>query len=573
MSGNTSLPADPERWGTIFMGPTSDRETTIDRVAFKQEMVRWNRRTEAEYMERVQARAKLRAQTIIDNARTNSSVIRKAALQWAEALRARTEARHNEVLTQQADAQRVLEEAENLRTSAYEEGYAAGQAQAQQELEAHLAELDFVTASVLQALAGQCAGITQSWRAELTELVLESVRTGTGWVLRQDRTAVLESLFDEAARALERRQRFRIRVNPEDVGTVDDVVRRAKVQFPDIEMWDVEADATLDPGGLIVESASGRVENTQESRRTLVDEVLRHLTLPEGPADEAARAGVTETVQAVALDDLAARANATLERIDREEQEAEAARAAQAAQEAAEKAAMENAQHPAAAEHAGASASGGGPQGVDPDIYFEQPDPQHDLGSPVPDNVVDADELTDLAFDASVLDGGQETDFSNVSATQADPTLAVDDGMDEGSGVGVEDALALLPSPEGFPDPVLDPVMNLTGAAETDLIPDAHAEQAQDFASDLPDGFAGDPAAFPVGHEGDAEQAFAAEAAHLASVYGDPAAGDDAAFVAFDPGFEPDPDDAIPVLQVTIPEADSASESMPDPDVTKGNTD
>ncbi len=84
--------APDTRWGTIFMGPTPDRESTIDKVTADRQRELWNRRTEAEYMERVRVKATLRVQTMLDQARAQAEAIRGTARQWAEKLKAECEA-------------------------------------------------------------------------------------------------------------------------------------------------------------------------------------------------------------------------------------------------------------------------------------------------------------------------------------------------------------------------------------------------------------------------------------------------------------------------------------------------
>ena len=44
-------------YGTIFMGPESERETTLGKLYNAAQREQWNRQTENEYMERVRARA------------------------------------------------------------------------------------------------------------------------------------------------------------------------------------------------------------------------------------------------------------------------------------------------------------------------------------------------------------------------------------------------------------------------------------------------------------------------------------------------------------------------------------
>ncbi|MDL2216848.1 flagellar assembly protein FliH, partial [Desulfovibrio sp. OttesenSCG-928-M14] len=80
---------------------------------------------------------------------------------------------------------------------------------------------------------------------------------------------------------LEKRRELIIRVNPEDEPALNDIVVGTQERFPDVKSWRVRADATISPGGLVVESEASLVEGRLESRTAIVEDVLRRLTLPE----------------------------------------------------------------------------------------------------------------------------------------------------------------------------------------------------------------------------------------------------------------------------------------------------
>lgn len=295
---------DPERWGTIFMGPTSDRESSIDKVTNREQCDLWNRQAEAEYMARVRARAALRVEAMLDKARTNSGVIRRAAQEWAEKVRQRWEDLHTEARHELEQARQLREEAEQLRENAYAEGYQMGVEQAMMELDAHRAELDGMTSAVLTAIQGQCPSFYATWREALSGLLREAVETSVGWVLTEERAAVLEALLTASVQVLENRQRLMIRVHPDDEAALQTVITGAKERFDEVRAWEVTVDPALHPGSLVVESASGKVDNLAENRFGTVEQVLRHLTLPHGPADEAAVAAVADAARTSGLPNL-----------------------------------------------------------------------------------------------------------------------------------------------------------------------------------------------------------------------------------------------------------------------------
>lgn len=325
---------DDTRWGTIFMGPTPDRESTIDKVTEDRQRELWNRRTEAEYMERVRAKATLRVQAMLDQARTQAEAIRGTARQWAEKLKAECEGLNEQARKTRQDAEALLAQAERERAAAREEGYRVGAEQALADLDLHRTALEDATASVLKTIEEQGAVLFEAWRRELAALTRDCVESLTGWVLTEERNAVLESLLAAAAQELTERRRLEIRVNPADCEAVTLVIESAKARFPDVKHWEVRADETIGQGGLIVESASGMVDNRLEIRRQAVDDILRHLTLPAGPADAEALETVAHLMESTGINALAAQSEERAALAAAEEAAAEAERAGKPATEA-----------------------------------------------------------------------------------------------------------------------------------------------------------------------------------------------------------------------------------------------
>jgi flagellar assembly protein FliH len=71
-----------------------------------------------------------------------------------------------------------------------------------------------------------------------------------------------------------------VRVNPEDEAAVKDILVTTQQRHSGLEVWSVKGDPSINPGGLVVESVDGMVDNTIESRYALVDQILEQLELP-----------------------------------------------------------------------------------------------------------------------------------------------------------------------------------------------------------------------------------------------------------------------------------------------------
>jgi flagellar assembly protein FliH len=172
------------------------------------------------------------------------------------------------------------QEAEELRRRAREEGYAAGIAQAEEELEQFRAGMAESVAAVLSAVEGQCSAIFEQWRGDLTALLRLAVEKGCGLVLTEQRQALLESLYMQSVTALSNKRSLVIRSNPEDEPVVADIVALTQAKYPDLKTWSVKADPGISPGGIIVENEDSLVDNRTQKRRELVDGILASLVLP-----------------------------------------------------------------------------------------------------------------------------------------------------------------------------------------------------------------------------------------------------------------------------------------------------
>lgn len=230
-----------KRWGTIFMGPGPMNETILGSVENGSRGPAWDENTEAEYMERVREKAAAKVLSMLEEAKA---------------------------------------EAETLKAEAMQQGYDAGIDAARKELEEFRAGMGDSVAAVLQAIQGQCSSIFDTWREDLVELMREAVSRYTGVVLREERAEVLSALFTQAVQVLESRRNLVIRVNPEDEVAVADMVQAAKERLTGLESWTVRPDASMTPGGLVVESDNGMVDNRMETRGAVINDVLARLTLP-----------------------------------------------------------------------------------------------------------------------------------------------------------------------------------------------------------------------------------------------------------------------------------------------------
>lgn len=297
--------AENKKWGTIYLG--TDKEATLDSLDAMKASVQheqWNQRTQNDYLERVRERATARAREILGAAHTERQTVLQEARDEAQRIRLEAQvqyAKADEALAQAAatrdEAQALHTEAEAIREAAQQEGFDQGLVNARDELNAFRGAMGASIAVVLQALERQNGALFAAWREEVVELVKTCVEKGTEWVLTTHYADVLRALVMESVRKLDNRHTVTLRVHPDDEAAVADMFAAAREAMPDVERWIVNGDASIELGGLIAESFSSTVDNRIELRRNLIDNVLQHLTLPEGEADVIAASLVHEVVQ------------------------------------------------------------------------------------------------------------------------------------------------------------------------------------------------------------------------------------------------------------------------------------
>lgn len=290
-------------YGTIFMGPESERETTLGKLYNAAQREQWNRQTENEYMERVRARATDRVRELLLQARRRGEALEAEARERAERIAHEAEGIRAEAVRDRERAAEELRQAESTRqqaetrlSTAHETGLAEGRAQAREELVQAREELGNATGAVLISIQEQCGAIFEAWRKDLAALVREVAEKGTGLVIRAERAEVLAALLDQSMRALLDKRSFSVRVNPEDADLVADILSDARHVNSRVSVWETVRDPSLEPGSLVVESESALVDNSRAARFSAVDEVLSHLEIPESKADHNAAETVTRTL-------------------------------------------------------------------------------------------------------------------------------------------------------------------------------------------------------------------------------------------------------------------------------------
>jgi flagellar assembly protein FliH len=160
---------------------------------------------------------------------------------------------------------------DTVREQAFEEGFAAGVAQAQSQLDGPASALA-AAADQLQALRTDAAA---SVEADAVDLALRIAEQAVGAAIAVDPELVVEAVRG-ALRRLVERDRVLILVNPEDLELVRDHVARLVGELGGIEHCEVQAERRVRPGGAIVRTSEGEVDATLETKLARAREVLEH---------------------------------------------------------------------------------------------------------------------------------------------------------------------------------------------------------------------------------------------------------------------------------------------------------
>lgn len=291
--------------GTVFMGPSPDKESSLKQVIGSQGQEIWNRRTVSEYMTRVRERATIHVQAMLDKARANAETIRKTAKQWAEKTKKESDNLHEQAQQTLQDAERIHKEAEHIRELAHEEGYRLGIKQAQEEVAEQIKSIHMTAASILKTIERQYPVIFENWRSDLAELLCTATEVATGWILSKEHIAILDSVLSSAVQQLEERQRITIRVHPNNKNAIVDLITNIKNQFPELKNWEIKTDGTMDENDLIVESRSGMVDSNSHLRKKEVADILQQLILPESEIDYVAAQSIADITESTGITALA----------------------------------------------------------------------------------------------------------------------------------------------------------------------------------------------------------------------------------------------------------------------------
>jgi flagellar assembly protein FliH len=255
MNSSNPMPQAKLYTGRVIMGcdtPGPDY-LTIQEMEGKRHRPVWDEATEGEYIIRCRDKAQNMARDIITQALEKAN-------RDAEAIR---EEGRREVEAAVASArQEALEEAQARLDAEF-------QAQAQ------------AMSALVEAISGLGLEVWQSRRRDFAALAKTFTEKALRVEMDSRRSAILESLMDEALSRLDAHREFTLKVAPQDYDLAKALMEEIQASRPDLGQWRLITDNALTEGGVVLETADMLADNALHSRLALLQPYLDQLELPE----------------------------------------------------------------------------------------------------------------------------------------------------------------------------------------------------------------------------------------------------------------------------------------------------
>jgi len=168
-------------------------------------------------------------------------------------------------------------EAEALRATAVHEGYSEGLAKAQAFVDQHLQDISAKGENLFRQLGAQGTTIFDERREDIVALIKLAVRKTLKVELAEKRVESLEALMREALNRLDSRRELTVKSHPDDVESLEEFLKTIQERDPSLKYWSVKADPAIGTGGVIVEGAGCRVDNTIDTRWEGVEPIFDQL--------------------------------------------------------------------------------------------------------------------------------------------------------------------------------------------------------------------------------------------------------------------------------------------------------
>lgn len=191
--------------------------------------------------------------------------------QFWERVRGKATAKASEIMNQ------AMAEGERIKAKAHEDGYAAGVAAAENQIQTELAQMSATLAKVLESVAVERKNLWASYRQDFVTLLKLAVERTIGVSIDARRQEILASLLTEALDMVDAKDRLTLTVHPDDESLLRELMNRAGSERPGLDHFQVRSDAALLPGSVSLECADGLVDNSIADRFAAVETIFANL--------------------------------------------------------------------------------------------------------------------------------------------------------------------------------------------------------------------------------------------------------------------------------------------------------
>lgn len=228
--------SNPPKEHTIFYGTSTSAETTFTENTTQLIYAPlWDEATEKEYMERVKTKAKEEATAILEKA---------------------------------------FHEAEHIRTTAYQEGFAEGEKASKATIEKTAIEYVRYFESIFNAIEEYTQGLYNQMQEDIISLITLAVERITSIVITEQTKDVLQQALLEAVRFVSMDKEFIISVNPEDYQVVLDGIQTLHDIYPASKHWHIKKNADIPLGSCQFEDAINVISVNRQKRKEKVMEII-----------------------------------------------------------------------------------------------------------------------------------------------------------------------------------------------------------------------------------------------------------------------------------------------------------
>lgn len=191
--------------------------------------------------------------------------------QFWERVRGKATAKASEIMTQ------AMAEAERLKAKAHEDGYAAGVAAAESQVQAELAQMSATLANVLESVAVERKNLWAGYRQDFVTLLKLAVERTVSATIDARRQEILDSLLGEALDLIDAKDELTLTIHPDDEPLLRELMARAAGERTGLARFQVRVNAALIPGSVSLESRDGMVDNSIADRFAEVETIFAQL--------------------------------------------------------------------------------------------------------------------------------------------------------------------------------------------------------------------------------------------------------------------------------------------------------